>query len=47
MSFWTRFSRPAPADYDSDEEYQEAMDAYERAEDQALEEAKERYYGII
>jgi len=32
MSFWTNFRRPVPADYDSDEEYQEALAAYEYAE---------------
>ena len=32
MSFWTRFSRPRPEDYSSDEEYQEALEAYEYAE---------------
>lgn len=37
MSFWTRFKRPEPQDYDSDEEYQEALEAYEYAEYWAIE----------
>lgn len=37
MSFWTRFKRPDPVDYDSDEEYQEALEAYEYAEFFAIE----------
>ena len=47
MSFWSRFRRPDPSDYDTEEEYMDALEVYERAEDQALEESKERYYGII
>ena len=37
MSFWSRFSRPVPEDYPSDEEYQEALEAYEYAEYWAIE----------
>ena len=37
MSFWSRYRRPQPDDYESDEEYQEALDAYETAEYWALE----------
>lgn len=44
MSFWTRFSPPRPEDYDTDEEYQAAQDAYDDAEYWAIEEARERYY---
>ena len=44
MSFWTRFRPPKPEDYDTDEEFQEAQDAYDDAEYWALEEARERYY---
>lgn len=37
MSFWTRFSRPRPDQYDTEEEYQEALEAYEYAEYFAIE----------
>ena len=37
MSFWTRFSRPQPEDYSTEEEYQEALEAYEYAEYWAIE----------
>lgn len=44
MSFWTRFKRPRPEDYDTDEEYQMALSYYEDAESDALEAAREQYY---
>lgn len=46
MCFWSRFREPSPEDYDTEEEYAEALDAYERAESQAIDEAEEAYYGI-
>lgn len=44
MSFWSKFRAPSPEDYDTHEEYEETLDAYERAEDQALDEAEEAYH---
>ena len=44
MSFWTRYKPPRPEDYDTDEEYEAAQEAYDDAESRALDEAKERYY---
>ena len=37
MSFWTRFREPKRSDYDTEEEYQEALKAYEYAEYWAIE----------
>lgn len=37
MSFWSRFREPQPCDYDTEEEYQEALEAYEYAEYWAIE----------
>lgn len=42
MSFWSRFRRPDPSDYDTEEEYMEALEAYEYAEDLALDESEDR-----
>lgn len=43
MSFWSRNSRPRPEDYNSDEEYENALAAYEDAEYWAIEEAEQDY----
>ena len=44
MSFWTRFREPQPSDYDTEEEYEDALAAYESAESDAIESAREEYY---
>lgn len=44
MSFWTEYKEPRIEDYDTEEEYESAQDAYDRAEFWALEQAKEDYY---
>ena len=44
MSFWTRCKPPIPEDYDTWEEYEAAQDAYDSAEYDAIEAARERYY---
>ena len=46
MSFWTRFREPSPDDYETDEAYADALEAYERAESQALDEADDARHGI-
>lgn len=50
MSFWTRVREPRMDDYETEEEYMDAMDAYESAEADAIEDAREAYleekYGI-
>lgn len=42
MSFWSRFREPRPEDYSSEEEYMDALEAYEYAEDLALDESEDR-----
>ena len=44
MSFWTRYKPPRPEDYDTEEEYEAAQAAYDDAEYDALEAAREKYY---
>lgn len=44
MSFWTRYNPPRPEDYDTEEEYEAAQAAYDDAEYDALEAAREKYY---
>lgn len=44
MSFWNEFREPSPEDYDTEEEYNEDLDAYEREESYALDVASDRYY---
>lgn len=39
-----RYRMPSPEDYDSDEEYQDALDAYDAAESFYVDECMERYY---
>ena len=39
-----RYRMPSPEDYDSDEEYQDALDAYDAAESFYVDESIERYY---
>lgn len=42
MSFWTRFREPREEDFATQEEYEEAVARYERAEDSAIEDCLER-----
>lgn len=44
MSFWTRVREPRMDDYETVDEYMAAMEDYESAETDAIEEATERYY---
>lgn len=44
MSFWSRFREPSPDDYDSYEEYEDALDSYERAESLAIDEYEEAFH---
>ena len=50
MSFWTRVREPRRGDYETEEEYMDAVDFYESAEADAIEDAREAYleekYGI-
>ena len=39
-----KYREPSPEDYDSDEEYQDAMDAYNAAESLYEDKCIERYY---
>lgn len=41
MSFWSRFHRPDRSSYETEEEYEEALESYENAEYWALEAAEE------
>lgn len=43
MSFFTKYRIPVRSDYDTDEEYKAALDAYEDAEYLALEQDMERH----
>lgn len=42
-----RYSEPIREDYDTEEEFQEAMDYYDQAENAYLDEQEDRYHGII
>jgi len=42
MSFWSRFRRPDRSDYETEEEYEEAVKAYDDAEYWALEAYEDR-----
>ena len=39
-----KYREPSPEDYDSDEEYQDALDAYDAAESLYEDKCMERYY---
>ena len=49
MSFWRDYDEPCRCDYDTEEEYEDAMHAYRQAEffaeQDAIEDLYEREYG--
>ena len=44
MSFWTRYQEPILDDFSCEEDYEDALDAYDHAESLAELQAEERYY---